>query len=221
MNIDNWKLYYKTHPTELRPTTTQMCYEPRVSHDEKVFCMNFCYPSDYQLTQPRLSYSKKTVDYMFEREVEYLLKFKNYKWAPEIIDINDKKIFIKWYGHTCNDMIYKTKNLPTSWKSNITKIIIDQCNSGVFKCTMYPHSHYYDNDGNMRTFDFYASVNTDNSFLDYDKIKDLIGTDTNRFAESTQKNLVDVSMIFKSGLLYYSNWPENLTEVYNKVFSNE
>jgi hypothetical protein len=31
--------------------------------------------------------------------------------------------------------------------------------------------------------------------------------------------LVDVSLIFKSGLLEYSKWPENLTDVHKRIFA--
>ena len=95
MDISSWSLYYKTHETEHRPTTTQMCYEPRVNTEKNIFCMNFCYPCEYQSKQPRLSYTKDHVEYVFQREVKYLEIFKDRPYCPEIIYITDNKIFIK------------------------------------------------------------------------------------------------------------------------------
>lgn len=219
MNIDNWLFYYKTHEKELYPTTTQMCYEPRVSLDGTTFCMNFCYPSNYQINQERLSYSQDLVNLMFDREVKYLEIFKDSFWAPEVLDIQDKKIFIKWYGKTCNDLIYKENNLPNTWKEDIERIILDQFNNGYYKASLYPHSHYYDNDGIMRSIDFYTCVSINDPFLSYKDIEGVIGTDTTRFTDATNEGKVDISKIFKSGLLEYSNWPENLTDIYYRIFN--
>lgn len=218
MNIDGWKLYYKTHPTENKLTTTQMCYEPRVNLDGSVFCMNFSYPNEYQSNQLRMEYTEDFVNFMFKREVEHLEKFSNYKWAPEVLDVVDNKIFIKWYRGTCNDMIYKTKNLPSTWKEDIESVIMEQYSNGILKSSLYPHSHYYDDNGTLRTIDFYTCVEVDNPFLNYNDIKSLIGTDTTRFDDCIKDGIVNISKIFESGLLYYSNWPENLTELHEKIF---
>ena len=219
MNIDNWNIYYKQHETENRPSTTQMCYEPRINPEGTVFCMNFNFPSEYQSSQPRYSYTRKLVEFAFEREIRYLEIFKDESWAPEIIDITDNKIFIKWYGNTCNDLLYKKNNLPSTWKQDIEKIIYDQFLKGYYKPSVYPHSHFYDDTGTMRAIDFYTCVETTNTFLNYSDIEGLVGTDTSRFADATTDGLVDISLIFKSGLLAYGKWPDNLTGVYKRIFS--
>jgi len=218
MNIENWSFYYKTHEIENRDTTTQMCYEPRVNSEKNVFCMNFCFPSSYQINQPRLDYSREFVDFMFEREVRYLEIFKGKDWMPEVLDIDDRKIFIKWYGGTCNDAIYKTNSLNISWQKDLEKIILDQVDQGYLKSTLYPHSHYYDNDGQMHTIDFYATVEKSNPLLPYEKIVCLVGTDTDRFEKSREEKMINVETIFKSGLLAYSKWPNNLTGIYQKIY---
>ena len=221
MKIDDWQLYYKIHETENYPTTTQMCYEPRVNPEGSVFCMNFSYPNDYQLNQPRISYTKEMVDLMFEREVEYLEKMKEFVWAPEVLDISNNKIFIKWYGGTCNDLVYGSRNLETKyprWKSDLTSIILEQVDNGYLKSSVYPHSHYYDDDGNMRTIDFYTTVEKNSTYLEYETIKGIVGLDTARFIDARKGDKIDVEEIFKSGLLQYGKWPEDLKSIYREIY---
>lgn len=221
MDISDWNLYYKIHETELRLTTTQMCYEPRLNPEKNVFCMNFCYPCDYQLNQPRLSYTKEHVDYTFNREIKYLKIFENKPYSPEILDISENKIFIKWYGKTCNNDIYEFNNLNCNWYNDLKDIIIDQYNRGYIKATVYPHSHYYDDDGQMRTIDFYATVEKDNPYLMIEELKGLIGFDTDRFDKAKVDDRINVEDIFKSGLTMYSKWPKHLTEIYNTLYGNQ
>ena len=220
MDVSSWQLYYKTHETGRYPTTTQMCYEPRVSPEGNVFCMNFCFPCDYQSKQQRLSYTREHVEFTFRQEIKYLEMFKDRPWAPEIIDITDRKIFIKWYNKTCNDSIYKYDDLKESWYNDLESIILDQVNSGYLKATIYPHSHYYDANGNMRTIDFYATVERKNPYFSYQELLGLIGLDTDRFIKAQENDMLNVETIFKSGLLTYSKWPIGLSGIYNKIYDN-
>ena len=219
MDISSWDLFYKIHESNGNRVTSQMCYEPRVSPQNDVFCMNYCFPCEYQATQERYSYTKDLVEYTFQREVKYLDIFKDRPWAPEILDIKDRKIFIKWYGKTCNDSVYKDNDLPPTWLDDITQIILDQANAGYLKCSMYPHSHFYDNTGQMRAIDFYATVDRSDPFIDYDKISGIVGIDTDRFEKARIDNSINVEHIFQSGLLHYSKWPVNLTTIYDKIYS--
>lgn len=223
MNISTWNLYYKIHEAEGRPTTTQMCYEPRVNPEGNVFCMNFVYPCEYQSNQPRLSYTQEHVDFMFDREVSYLTKFKDMPWAPEVLDISNKKIFIKWYKNTCNELIYRDFNLEQShpnWYSDLEKIILDQVSAGYLKVTLYPHSHYYDDQGTMKTIDFYATIERSSPYLTYDRLTSLIGFDTDRFTNAQEGNVLNIETIFKSGLLHYSKWPIDLSSIYRKIYND-
>lgn len=92
---------------------------------------------------------------------------------------------------------------------------------GYLKATVYPHSHYYDNNGQMKTFDFYATVKKADSFISYELLEGLIGLDTNRFNEATVDKKINVEELFKSGLLSYSKWPVNLTEIYNEIYETK
>lgn len=221
MDLENWTTYYKTHETELTPTTTQMCYEPKVSPDGSILCMDFNYPSEYQKKQHRLSYTKEHVDSMFQREVKYMTVFKDKPYSPEVLDIYDNKIFIKWYGHTLNDSVYRDKDLVfkhPNWYYDLKDIILDQVNTGYLKCTVYPHSHYYDSHGQMHTIDFYATVERNNPVLTVKELEGLIGLETTRFSQATDKDYIDIEKLFKSGLLQYSKWPASLVNIYNKIY---
>ncbi len=221
MNIENWHCYYKIHETEGRPTTTQMCYEPRINPEGNVFCMNFCFPCEYQSKQPRISYTKDLVDLMFYRELYYLNLFKDFNWAPEILEITDNKIFIKWYDNTCNDLLYKHNSLESlhpGWFDDLKNIILDQVNFGYLKPTLYPHSHYYDKHGTMRTIDFYAVVEKTNPYMEKQDIEGLVGTDTDRFQLAQEGKMFNIETIFKSALTHYGKWPRNLNEVFEEIY---
>jgi hypothetical protein len=70
----------------------------------------------------------------------------------------------------------------------------------------------------MRAIDFYACIEKDNPFLKYDEVCGLVGTDTPRFAEATEGELVNIETMFQSGLLKYGRWPTHLTGIYNKIY---
>ena len=219
METTGWNVYYKTDDKDGTLTTTQMCYEPLVSPDGNIFCMNFCYPCDYQLNQNRIGYSKEFVDLAFNREVEFLTKFIDFEWAPEILKIENNKIFFNWYGNTCNDVVFRRgtlKNYPT-WREQLRKIILDQIRLGVYKATVYPHSHYFDDEGRMHAFDFYASADILNPYIDFEDAKCLI-SNKKRFIEASEEGLINVETLFKSGLLEWSQWPGNLSDLHKEIF---
>jgi hypothetical protein len=183
--------------------------------------MDFTYPSEYQRKQHRLSYTKEHVESMFNREVKYLEVFKNKSYSPEVLDIYDNKIFIKWYGHTLNDSVYRDNNLAFShpnWYYDLQEIILDQVNEGYLKCTLYPHSHYYDNQGRMKTIDFYATVEKENPMMTIRELEGLIGLETNRFSQAIEDDNINIEVIFKSGLLHHAKWPISLDSIYEKIY---
>jgi hypothetical protein len=221
MDINNWDLYYKIHETENRPTTTQMVYEPRINKERNVFCMNFCYPCEYQLKQPRLSYTQELVDYLFEREVKYLEIFKDEPFCPEILDIQDKQIYFKFYDKTCNESVYRDNDLKSSWKQDITDVVLRQVSMGYLKATVYPHSHFYDSHGQMRSLDFYATIEKSRPYLNYKILEGIVGFDTNRFSLAREGDELNIELIFKSGLTQYSKWPENLQSIHDSIYNDK
>lgn len=221
MNTKDWLPYYKQAEFEGGPITTQMCYTPLISPNGKLFCMDFTYPSEYQTSQGRISYTEDFVDLVWNREIEYLEKIKYFDWAPEIVALDNHKIFIKWYGGTCNDLVYGSKDLEEKypdWRSQIFSIILDQVKVGILKPTVYPHSHYFDNTGKMHAIDFYACVEKGNTMIPYSSIESMIGSNS-RFDQARKGDMIDVEEIFKSGLKDFSKWPGGLEALYYEIYT--
>ena len=220
MDTKDWLLYYKQAETEGGPITTQMCYAPLVSPDGSIFCMDFTYPTDYQATQGRLSYTAEFVNFMWEREVICLQRIEKFSWAPEVLGVDGKKIFIKWYGKTCNDLVYGSKDLEQKhpmWRQQIRNIVVEQYNQNMLKPTVYPHSHYFDDRGNMRAIDFYSCVSKSNPLLPYNLIESMIGSNS-RFDAAREGDNINVETIFKSGLKDFSKWPGGLEFIYRELY---
>ena len=109
MNINEWTPYYKIDPIENRLVRSNMLYTPLVNPEGTIFCMNWDADHPYQTAHgPRPDFTPELLEFFFEREVTHLKLFNSYKWAPEVIDIDEpnKMIFFKWYGETCNNIVY-------------------------------------------------------------------------------------------------------------------
>ena len=192
--IDNWKPFYKYDDNGVPGCMSQQTYEPLISPDGKTFCANYSYDNKYQrLWQPdRPLYTEEVVEYFFRKEVEYALKFQSKPWAPEIIEMDwtDKRIFYKWNGPTCNEIIYSGGTLPSDWHQQIHSIMIDLYNEDVYKLTMYPHCHFFDEQGIMHTIDMYGCVPVYDPFIDK-RIMDGIIHDAAKFRLDETGELVN------------------------------
>lgn len=227
MDINNWSFYHKILETTFERETTQMVYEPRINQEKDVFCMNFCYPSQYQLKQRKTYpeyYTEELVENMFFREKKYLLHCSKFKWAPEILEIDDVKrqIFFKWYDNTCNEILYgdhRNKNLIDLCKIKFQEIIKEQLKNQIYKLSAYPHCYYLDNNLEMRTFDFYACCTEKETFINLNDIRGLLGDSSYRFLECTDNDFVNLKLMFVNTMTKYSFWPDNLTrEIYEKFY---
>lgn len=228
MDVSEWHLYHKINLTNMERETTQMVYEPRISSDYKTFCMNFNIMSNYQYKQTKLfheEYNEDFISYMFDREIEYLTRCSKFKWIPEILDINtrDRQIFLKWYNHTCNDLLYNKEtidnNLIKYCIEQFKKILKEQLSKDIFKISMYPHSYYLDNDGQMRSIDFYACCTESNHIIELNKIKPLLGDSVQRFLECTTDTVVDLKRLYINTLKHHNLWPKGTLEnIYEEFF---
>lgn len=226
MNVDNWNPYYKIDPLEKRLVRSNMLYTPLVNPEGNVFCMNWDDKNDYQLKHgPRENFSN-LLDFFFNKEVENITTFKRYNWAPELIDIDlaKKQVFFKWYGETCNNIVYGGRNLDEecpSWEQQLYSIIDDVFNKGYYKPSLYPHCFYVDDQGLIHTFDFYACVPRSHPFVNFNVIKDMIGPNSmGRFNEAMVGEEVNVEILFKRALEHYIKWPNNaLLKIYKRLFS--
>jgi hypothetical protein len=228
MNINEWNPYYKIDPTENRLVRSNMLYTPLVNPEGNVFCMNWDPVHPYQTMHgPRPDFTPELLEFFFEREVTHLKLFNNYTWSPEVIDIDEqnKMIFFKWYGETCNNIVYSDRTLDRecfNWQQQLYSIIDDIVNAGYYKMSLYPHCFYIDSDNQLHTFDFYGCMHQGNPFIEYDKIKGMVGPNsTGRFDEAITDNIVNVEILFKRSLENYIKWPQDaLIKIYNRIYSS-
>ncbi len=167
MNTDNWNYYYKFSQVGMKGMS-QTTYEPLINPEGNVFCANFKLNSDYHKEMgPRPLYTQEVVDWFFNNEVKNLERFSNKSYCPEVLDIDhtNKKIFIKWYKHTCNDMVYSGNPWSKQWVGQFREIMMDLINEGYYKLTMYPHCHYVTNDGVMKSIDWYGCLPKDSPLV--------------------------------------------------------
>ena len=97
MTITDWKPFYKYDNDGTPNCMSQQTYEPLVSPDGKTFCANYDWQNNYQhIWQPdRAGYTQEVVKYFFNKEVEYITRFKDKPYSPDILDIDyaNKRIF--------------------------------------------------------------------------------------------------------------------------------
>jgi hypothetical protein len=224
--MNNWIPYYKIDPIENRLTRHNMLYTPLVNPEGNIMCMLWDADSGYQTRYgPRPEFTQELVDFFFNRELTHLEIFKDYSWAPEIVDIDvsGKKIFYKWYGETLNNVVYDSsrnlnKEIPT-WKKQLEIILNDIYKIGYMKMSLYPHCHYLDNSGNIHTMDFYGCAPCSDPFIEVSKLYGMIGPRSNeRFEEATTNGIVDLTFFFKRAMTHYIKWPEDpLPEIYKRI----
>jgi hypothetical protein len=196
-----------------------MSYEPLINEKRNVFCMNYNVDNPYQDYLNRVGFVPEIVHELFDREVKFLTKFQKFSWAPEILDIVDKRIYIRWHDNTCNDVIQSGKELPSGWKEQLNCIIRDQLHEQVYKVTQYPHCFYIDNDGQLGTFDFYGCFDFDDYLIPYSKIKGLISEHSEgRITEVQDGDMINLKDMFLNSLRTHIKWPDNhLNTIYNSL----
>ena len=207
----------------------QQTYEPLVSDDGKTFCKNYAWPNEYQFrdTKDRPLYTAEVADWFFHNELKYIEKFADKPYAPEVIDINysDRKIYLKWYGVSCNQIMYRPHTWPqTLWRQQIKDIILDQYNEGVYKLTMYPHCHYISEEGNMRAIDWYGCVPVDAPYVEEKYMQGIIH-DTAKFrleeTGAAVDSVLNLETMFKRSLSEHVLWgDQNMSYIYKEIFND-
>lgn len=227
MIINDWNPFYKYDNDGTPNCMSQQTYEPLVSPDGKTFCANYDWKNKYQrIWQPdRVGYTQDVVEYFFNKEVEYANLFSNRHWAPEIIDIDytNNRIFYKWHGPTCNEILYTGGVLPDDWRDQLYNIMMDAYNSGVYKLTMYPHCHFYDSSGVMHCIDMYGCVPVTDPFIET-KYMDGIIHSTAQFRLDETGNAADgcynLGIMFQKSLGEHVKWgTETLDFIYQDIFN--
>jgi hypothetical protein len=227
MNIADWKPYLKLD-TDGYPCMAQQTYEPLVSPDGKTFCKNYAWPNEYQYmeTKDRPLYTDEVAEWFWFNELTYLELFKDKPYAPEIVDIDYKtrKIFLKWYNKSCNQIIYGPGIWPQGdWRQQIKDIILDQWDEGIYKLTMYPHCHYTDSQGQMRAIDWYGCVPIDEPYIEEKYMQGIIH-DTAQFrleeTGAAVDNVLNLETMFKRSLGTHVLWGDkDMSYIYKELFN--
>jgi len=219
-----WQPFYKIRNGIY--STTNMLYTPLINPEGNVMCMDWSLDNPYHGNA--VGRTTELIDFFFEREVKYINIFKDYPWAPMIldIDVDNKKIFIEWNKETLNTLLFvhnvTVDSICSDWKDQQYNILKDIRDAGYYKMALYPHCFFLDKNNKLKTFDFYGCVEIDNPYIEYSKIEGIIGVDSgNRFNSATTDGVIDFSVFFKNTLLTHlvNIWPDNpFPEIYRKLY---
>lgn len=218
--------YYKIDPEYNSRVGNNMLYTPTMNGG--IMCIHYDHKSEYQKYKSRPDFTEELLDFFFKREVKYLNLFRDFSWAPKILNIDtaNKKIYIEFPGETLNDIVYTPgrdikKEVP-DYKQQISNIIKDIFDAGYYKMSLYPHCFFVDN-GTVRTYDFYACVDRSDPYLSKDRLKGMMGDDSaKRFEEATVGDMINFDYFFKRILSTHVKWPDNFfPEIYERLFPND
>jgi len=226
MKLENWDYFFKKD-TEGNWCPPQQTYEPLISPDRKTFCANY-EPNNYYQNKfaDNVRNYKEVAEYFFDKEVQFLKIFEKEDFAPNNIHIDYKnlKIFFDWHDNCCNHSLYPTQiNSIDTWLNQLHKIIKRQFSMGVYKLSQYPHCHFIDKQGEMKAFDFYASTEIDNIYVDKRYIDAIISRKSEyRIKEqgvTVNNEKVDLEKMFKNGLQTHIQWGVySLEFIYKDLF---
>jgi hypothetical protein len=207
---------------------SQQTYEPLVNPEGNIFCANYDWQNKYQrMNEARPLYTEEIVDYFFKQEVDSLLKFKDKPYAPEIIDIDYKlkRLYFKWYKESCNEIIYSGRPIGKDWFEQIKDITIDLFNSGTYKLTMYPHCHYIDFNGQMRSIDWYGCVPVSDPYIECQYMDAIIHSTAQFRLDETGaplNNRYNLELMFKRSLQQHVVWgSDSMESIYQKIFTTQ
>ena len=223
MNTDHWQPFFK-YGDDGTLCLAQQTYEPLISTDRKVFCANYHWKNKYQrMYESRDLYTEEVCDWFFQNELYHLEKFKDKSYVPNILDIDykNKKIFFEWHGYTFNEMLHNRETVE--WQEQLKYIMIDLYNSGTYKLTMYPHCHFLDANGVMKTIDWYGCVTITNPLIKA-KYMDAIVHETARFRlDETDRSDThyNLELMYKQSMLNHVKWQgQSLGYIHDEIHRN-
>jgi hypothetical protein len=231
MNTDNWKPFFKLDHSGYE-CMSQQTYEPLLNLEKNVFCANYEWTNKYQRREDpiRPLYTEESVNYFFDQEVKYILKYNNSYFMPKILDIDyqGKKIFYEWHGDSCNHLIYGSRNLDTvcpDWKEQIKNILLDLYKSGTYKLTMYPHCHYVARDGQIKSIDWYGCIPVDDPWVNSAWMDSIIHH-TAKFRLEETGAIIDgkynLEKMFQNSMHDHVLWGrQDLKYIYEHIFNKE
>ena len=184
---------------------TNMLYEPLVSNDKKIFCMNWNPNTYFENTEM----TDELYNYWFSREVMYLFILKNKNYIPEVINIDYKKrkITFRWYDKSLHWLL-KTRQIDSipNWQDKIKAIKDDLEKDNIYKINMYPHTFYFDDEDNAHIMDLYGCTDKQTRYLNAEFLKPLIRND--RFDKFITNNQLDTHELYNETIrTNYAEWP--------------
>jgi len=225
IDTSNWKPFFK-YGDDGSLCLAQQTYEPLISPDRTMFCANYNWQNKYQRTyEDRELYTAEVCDWFFENELYHLTKFKGKSYVPNIVDIDytNKKVFFEWNGYTFNEMLHHGE--AVEWENQLKYIMLDLHKEGTYKLTMYPHCHFLDTNGVMKTIDWYGCISVRSPFIQA-KYMNAIVHETARFrldeTGGPVNNLLNLETMFKRSLSTHVLWRDkNMYYIYKEIFTNE
>ena len=184
---------------------TNMLYEPLVSNNKKIFCMNWNANKYFE----NVEMTDELYNYWFNQEVKYLFKLKNKKYIPEVINIDYTKrtIIFRWYDKSLHWLLEtKQINNISNWQDKIKAIKDDLEENNIYKINMYPHTFYFDDEDNAHIMDLYGCTDVDTKFLDVQFLKPLIRND--RFDKFIVNDQLNTHELYNETIkTNYAEWP--------------
>lgn len=203
MTLDNWTEYKKVEAGKF--VSTNMVYVPLVDPSNSICCMDF--------GNSRITFDNT---FFFLRELQYLERFKKYKWIPSILDIDkvNKRIYFEWHNGTCNNILETGQSLDTicpDWEPQLKNILNNIQEQQVYKINVYPHCFFIDSFKQMRAMDFYACVDHNDYIIPIHVVKPIIGKlSIHRWEEASDSDAVNFKTFFYNGLSKHIIWPNNV-----------
>jgi len=200
--MDKWNNFYKFKEGL---AVTNMLYEPLVSNNKKIFCMNWNANKYFD----NMEMTDELYNYWFNQEVKYLFKLKNKKYIPEIINIDFSKrtITFRWYDKSLHWLL-ETRQIDSipNWQDKIKAIKDDLEKDNIYKINMYPHTFYFDDEDNAHIMDLYGCTDVDTKYLDVQFLKPLIRN--NRFDKFIVNDQLDTHELYNETIkTNYAEWP--------------
>ena len=163
-------------------------------------------------------YPQDLITSSFEREYHYLDRLQEYKWIPEVIqvDYTNRKIYFKWYGNTCED------KLSTNWEEQLETIVRDLNEQRIYKPSFYPKFFYVDNNDNLRAYAFYSASDKSEQPISMEFYRPILNPNRSVLVDRLEINgKLDMAILVKHAFTDYIKWPNNmLFEIYKKVYGH-
>jgi hypothetical protein len=161
-------------------------------------------------------YPQDLITSSFQRERRYLLQLIEYKWAPELLEINPhtRQIVFKWYNNTCEDSV------PDNYIEQLEQITRDLHTEQIYKPSFYTKYFYTDTNGQLHAYAFYSSSSYSEQPISMDFYTPILNPERKALVQQLQTDgKLDMGVLVKHAFTDYIKWPGNpLPTIYHRVF---